>query len=109
MVLKPNFPYNRTYPTAPAPNDDISAIGGNCTLEQKQQNVNILAYFLGADDETLFGRNELKDMKLVEMDVYKRKIGSSAENSEVDALEGRTVCEIEVKKGTGSTAAQRRH
>lgn len=95
----PNFPNNHIYPTAPAPNDDISAIAGNCTPEHKQWNANILAYFVGSDGESVFGQSAFKGMKLVEMNMNKRKIGSTA-NADDAELEGQTVCELEVKEGT---------
>lgn len=103
MDPKPRFPHNRTYPTAPAPNDDISSIKGNCTPEQKQCHANILAYYVGADDSKVFARNEVRDMKLVEINVNERKVGSEVDERDSKALEGQIVCEIVVKEGRGAS------
>ena len=87
----------RSFPKAPSPNHDASAIRGNLTLEQKQLNANILAYHVQAGT-SVFQSEVLKDLKLVEVNLRKKREGLGGDAKDTDALEGEMVCEIEVKE-----------
>ncbi|KAI0092115.1 hypothetical protein BDY19DRAFT_579559 [Irpex rosettiformis] len=97
------FSRNRLYPKAPEPNGDVSAVKGNCSDEQKQLNLNTLAFFAGIGEPSVFGYHVAANLKLVEMNVNRICIsGSSAEASgeeSVKAIQGHTICEIEVQTG----------
>ncbi len=100
MASGNTFARNRLYPKAPEPNEDVTVVRGNCSDEHKQLNLNTLAYFSGNGDCSVFGHEAAKHLKLVEMNLNKRTISISATGGEkVEALEGHTVCEIEIKKG----------
>ena len=87
----------RKFPKAPSPNHDASVIRGNLTLEQKQLNANILAYHVQAGT-SVFQNDVLKDLKLVEVNLRKKRDGLGGDARDSDALEGEMVCEIEVKE-----------
>ena len=91
----------RTFPKAPSPNDDASAIRGNPALDQKQLNANILAYHVAAGTK-VFGNGVLKDLKMVEVNVRpsnKRAGGGESQTRAGDELEGEMICEIPVSEG----------
>ena len=91
----------RTFPKAPSPNDDASAIRGNPTLDQKQLNANILAYHVAAGTK-VFGNSVLNDLKMVEVNVKpvdKRAGGGVSQAQAEDELEGEMICEIHVSEG----------
>ena len=98
MSPAPKFPQSRVYPTAPAPNDDVSAVGGNCTPEQKQWSANLLAHFNGHKGPAVFGQNVLNNIKLVEMNLNKRKLGST-DGADRDEYEGQQIYELKVDEG----------
>ncbi|PSR78326.1 hypothetical protein PHLCEN_2v7448 [Hermanssonia centrifuga] len=89
----------RTFPKAPAPNDDISAIRGNVPSEHKQLNANCLAYHIGGAGSKVFANGLLNDMKLVEVNVRQKRPGVGGEAQGTERWECETVCEIEVKEG----------
>lgn len=99
MAPELKFPHNRIYPKAPTPNDDVSDVGGNCTPKQKQWNSNILAYFGGSDKQVVFGQNVFKDMKLIDMSLNKRRIGSANDDTSPVIVEGQQIYELEVTEG----------
>lgn len=88
----------RSFPKAPSPNDNASAIRGNITLEQKQLNANILAYHVGAD-KNVFAGDLLKGMKLVEANVKRRREDLGGRATGVDGLEGEAIIELDVSEG----------
>ncbi|KAI0690850.1 hypothetical protein BC835DRAFT_158477 [Cytidiella melzeri] len=99
MSQRNPFHRNRPYPKAPAPNDDVSAVRGNCSVEHKQLNLNTLAFFGGNGETSVFGFDAAKHLKLVEMNLNKRALSSDSNGGKIEVFEGHTVCEIEVKKG----------
>ena len=89
----------RTFPKAPSPNDDASAIRGNLNLDQKQLGANILAYHVAAQTK-VFASDALKDLKLVEINVRpKSASGDSSRTEGSEDLEGEAICEIKVSEG----------
>lgn len=88
----------RSFPKAPSPNDNVSAIRGNLTLEQKQLNANILAYHVAAGSK-VFGSEALSGLRMVEGNVRKRRDGLGSQADGPDQYEGEMICEIEVKEG----------
>jgi hypothetical protein len=102
MASAKPFERNRLYPKAPAPNEDVSTVQGNCSDEHKQLNMNTLAFYVGSDYPSIFAHDAVKDLKLVAMNLNKRNLlgspsGGSGVNAEI--LEGQTICEITVKEG----------
>ena len=88
----------RSFPKAPSPNDDPSAIRGNLSLEQKQLNVNILAQHVG-EEKNVFEAEAIQGLKTVELNVRRRREGLGGKSPSVDGYEGEIICEINVTKG----------
>ncbi|KAI8994105.1 hypothetical protein BD414DRAFT_521183 [Trametes punicea] len=99
----------RSFPRAPAPNDDPSAVKSNLSEEAVRLHQNILAYHVAHHpDSAVFGNNQAKGLKLVEVYVRPREEGSSLEKKRQSPgtekpraadLEAVTVCEIVVEEG----------
>jgi len=81
----------RSFPKAPPPNHDASAIQGSITLEEKQLNANIFAYHIAhSSGSNVFANKELSGLKLVEVNVIKSDDGKT--------LQGRTVSELVISE-----------
>ncbi|KAH9942590.1 hypothetical protein B0H21DRAFT_779999 [Amylocystis lapponica] len=87
------------FPTASPPNEDASGIIGNVSLDDKQLCANIMAYHVANyPGSTVFGHNEAKGLKLVEL--WVKKVGMGAESGSNPARIGaQTVIEISVEEG----------
>lgn len=96
------FDRNRLYPKAPPPND-VSAVRGNCSDEQKQRNLDTFAYFVGHGGTSVFGYDVVKSLRLVEMNIKRKNmlgLSAGANEEKVEAVEGHTICEIEIREGS---------
>ena len=89
----------RAIPKAGPPNDDLSAVRGNCTDEVKQISLNALSYYSGGGTN-VFAADQAKHMKLTDVNVRRRQ--SSPENTSLpQALEAEMIVELEVHEGEG--------
>lgn len=88
----------RGFPAAQPPNDDASSIRGNVTLEQKELSARIFSYHIANHPGSkVFSNQILNGLKLVEVNVRRKKLGGDDKSQGV--LEGETICEVEVVEG----------
>ncbi|KAI0071830.1 hypothetical protein K474DRAFT_1701368 [Panus rudis PR-1116 ss-1] len=77
----------RSFPPAPPPNDDATAIRGNMSTEDKQLVANILAYHVRHyPGSTAFAHDVMKDMKVVEVNVRDVSRGDAAPHKEAECV-----------------------
>lgn len=89
----------RAFPRAGAPNDDVSAIRGNCSMANKQLAVNVLMR-VGAGESTVWGHEMIKRTKLVEMNVRPRPYTSVPSGpAGAQSLEAEVKFEVAVQQG----------
>ena len=87
----------RSFAKAGPPNEDVSKVRGNCSDEQKQLNMNALAFYAGGGT-SVYGSAQAKNLKLVEANLRSRQVGPS-DASDPYGYVAETVFEIEVEKG----------
>lgn len=84
----------RALPKAGPPNEDVSAIRGNCTDESKQLNVNTLAFYAAAGTN-VFGSEQAKHIKMLEANVRQRTCGTE-HWADPQALEAEVIFDVPV-------------
>ena len=97
----------RSFPRAPAPNDNPAAVKSNLPEADVVLNQNILAHHVAHHpDSAVFGNIQSGRLKLVELYVRDRHSGAAppqdAAAAKSASLEGMTVCELTVEKGAQS-------
>lgn len=90
----------RALPNAPAPNDDIRRIRGNCGSESKQMVVNALAH-IAVGGPKGWGNEHTRRLKLVEANLRRRPY-ADANGTRSEGMEAECVWEIDVREGTAA-------
>ncbi|KAI0655498.1 hypothetical protein C8Q70DRAFT_923490 [Cubamyces menziesii] len=120
----------RSFPRAPAPNDNIAAVKSNLPDDLVELQQNILAYHVAHHPgSSVFGHDQAKGLKLVELYVRSRSseedsvqksrqsLPPGTENAKpstmkvkprTDDLEALTVCEVDVQDGKCPSSTGRR-
>ncbi|KAI0671046.1 hypothetical protein C8Q78DRAFT_1130958 [Trametes maxima] len=94
MPLEDRLQRLRSFPRAPAPNNDASAVQSNLDTDVVELLQNILAFHVAhRPGSTTFGNDQAKGLRLVEAYI-RQSPGASAKRANPDDFEALTVCEV---------------